>query len=83
MACLVVMADRAALASVAYEASATYEQVWPSYSVESVKFFLKKLGILEQQGTQSFSILELGAVTGKFTRVLMEIVERYRSACNS
>ena len=70
-----VMADRAALASVAYEASATYEQVRPSYSVESVKFFLKKLGLLEQQRAQPLSILELGAGTGKFTRVVMEVLK--------
>ena len=73
-ACLEVMAHRAAvvLASMACEASATYQQVRPSYSVESVKFFLKTLGILEQQKAQPFSILELGTGTGKFTRVLME-----------
>ena len=74
-ACLEVMAHRAALvlASMACEASATHQQVRPSlYSVESVKFFLKTLGILEQQKAQPFSILELGTGTGKFTRVLME-----------
>ena len=40
--CLEVMADRAALASMAYKASATYEQVRPNESVESFKFFLEK-----------------------------------------
>ena len=74
LAYLEVMAD-----SVAYEASATYEQVRPSYSVESVKFFSKKLGILEQQRTQPLSIR---AGTGKFTRVLM-LVLRYPRAVNS
>lgn len=66
---------RATLASMAFEASAAYEQVRPSYSVESVKFFLKKLGILEQQRAQPLSILELGAGTGKFTRVVMEVLK--------
>lgn len=67
--------SRATLSAMAFEASATYEQVRPSYSVESVKFFLKKLGILEQQRAQPLSILELGAGTGKFTRVLMEVLK--------
>lgn len=66
---------RATLASMAFEASATYEQVRPSYDVESVKFFLKKLGILDQERTQPLSILELGAGTGKFTRVLKDVLE--------
>ena len=66
---------RTTFATMAFEASATYEQVRPSYSVESVKFFLKKLGILEQERAQPFSILELGAGTGKFTRVLMEVLK--------
>ena len=69
------MEGRATLASMAFEASATYEQVRPSYDVESVKFFLKKLGILDQERTQPLSILELGAGTGKFTRVLMDVLE--------
>ena len=84
-ACLEVMAHRAAvvLASMACEASATYQQVRPSYSVESVKFFLKTLGILEQQKAQPFSILELGTGTGKFTRVLMEARYLLRATFNS
>ena len=49
--------SRATLSAMAFEASATYEQVRPSYSVESVKFFLKKLGILEQQRAQPLSVL--------------------------
>ena len=66
---------RATLASMAFEASATYEQVRPSYDAESVKFFLRKLGILEQERTKPLSILELGAGTGKFTRVLMDVLK--------
>ena len=66
---------RATLATMAFEASTTYEQVRPSYSVESVKFFLKKLGILERQRAQPLSILELGAGTGKFTRVMMAVLK--------
>ena len=66
---------RATLASMAFEASATYEQVRPSYSVESVEFFLKKLCILDQQRVQPLSILELGSGTGKFTRVMMQVLK--------
>jgi len=66
---------RGTLASMAFEASAAYEQVRPSYNVESVKFLLTKLGILERQRTQPLSILELGAGTGKFTRVVMEVLK--------
>ena len=67
---------RAMLATLAFKASATYEQVRPSYTVESVKFLLKKLGILEQERVQPLiSILELGCGTGKFTRVMMEVLE--------
>ena len=69
------MEGRATLASMAFEASATYEQVRPSYSVESVKFFLEKLSILEQQRAQPLSVLELGAGTGKFTRVMVEVLK--------
>lgn len=69
------MEDRATLAKLAFEASATYEQVRPSYTVESVKILLKKLGILEQERVQPVSVLELGSGTGKFTRVMMEVLE--------
>ena len=71
----VEMEDRAMLATMAFEASATYEQVRPSYTAESVKFLLKKLGILEQEKVQPLSILELGCGTGKFTRIMMEVLE--------
>ena len=69
------MEDQTTLAELAFEASATYELVRPSYTVESVKFLLKKLGILEQERAQSLSVLELGCGTGKFTRVMMEVLE--------
>lgn len=69
------MEDRAILATMAFEASATYEQVRPSYTAESVKFLLKKLGVLEEKRVQPLSILELGCGTGKFTRIMMEVLE--------
>ncbi|KAJ7340534.1 hypothetical protein OS493_003288, partial [Desmophyllum pertusum] len=73
------MEDRATLAAMAFKASASYEQVRPSYTVESVKFLLKKLGIIlgqvESEREQSVNILELGSGTGKFTRVMMEVLK--------
>ena len=69
------MEDRKILAKMAFEASATYEQVRPSYTAESVKFLLKKLGVLEQKRVQPLSILELGCGTGKFTRIMIEVLE--------
>lgn len=69
------MEDQAILATLAFEASAAYEQVRPSYTAESVKFLLEKLGILEQERVQPLSVLELGCGTGKFTRIMMEMLE--------
>ncbi|KAL9963796.1 hypothetical protein ACROYT_G027339 [Oculina patagonica] len=69
------MEDRSTLAATAFAASSTYEQVRPSYTIESVKFLLKKLGILEQQQMQTLNILELGSGTGKFTRLMMEVLK--------
>ncbi|XP_078355914.1 uncharacterized protein LOC144640704 [Oculina patagonica] len=69
------MEDRSKLAAIAFKDSATYQQVRPTYPVESVKFLLKKLGILENQRLQPLNILELGSGTGKFTRVMMEVLE--------
>ena len=35
------------LGAVAFEASASYEQIRPTYPLETVRFLLRKLGILE------------------------------------
>ncbi|EDO42675.1 predicted protein [Nematostella vectensis] len=59
--------------------SKTYENVRPSYTREPVEFLLKKIGALNEDGTpcnREFKILELGAGTGKFTRVVMEVLEK-------
>ena len=77
------MEDRATLAATAFKASANYEEARPTYTVESVKFLLEKLEILEEKENeksnftrkQPLTVLELGCGTGKFTRVLMEVLE--------
>ena len=71
--------DRSALAAKAFKASANYEEARPTYSVESVRFLLEKLRISEEKEkemkNQPLTILELGCGTGKFTRVLMEVLK--------
>ena len=70
------------LAAVAFEASASYEQIRPTYPFETVRFLLKKLGILEHNKIENYTftrnlpltVLELGSGTGKFTRVMFEIL---------
>lgn len=70
------------LAAVAFEASASYEQIRPTYPLETVRFLLKKLGILEHNKIENYTftrnlpltVLELGSGTGKFTRVMFEIL---------
>ena len=69
--------DQLDLAAKAFKASANYEEARPTYSVESVRFLLEKVGILEEKEmkSQPRTILELGCGTGKFTRILMEVLK--------
>ena len=54
----------------------------PTYPLETVRFLLRKLGILEHNKIENytftrnlpFTVLELGSGTGKFTRVMFEIL---------
>ena len=70
------------LAAVAFEASASYEQIRPTYPLETVRFLLRKLGILEHNKIEYYiftrnlpvTVLELGSRTGKFTLVMVEIL---------
>ena len=53
-----------------------YDRARPSYSKEAVSFLLDKLDILPQNPAwdQPIRILELGTGTGKFTRILQEVL---------
>ena len=70
------------LAAVAFEASASYEQIRPNYPLETVRFLLRKLGILEHNKIENYiftrnlpvTVLELGSRTGKFTLVMVDIL---------
>ena len=70
------------LAAVAFEASASYEQIRPTYPLETVRFLLRKLGILEHNKIENYTftrnlpvtVLELGSRTSKFTLVMVEIL---------
>ena len=52
-----------------------YERGRPEYSKESVEFLLRKVGALSHQADEPFTILELGTGTGKFTRVMADLLK--------
>ena len=56
-----------------------YENIRQDYPVEAVEFFLNNLGVKEivTNRTQDgpFTILEVGSGTGKFTRVMLKVLE--------
>jgi len=52
-----------------------YEKGRPDYSKESIHYLLQKLGVLEESDSKPLTILEIGAGTGKFTRVLVDVLE--------
>lgn len=63
----------------AFASAANYEKVRSDYPVEAVEFLLQKLGITDNQasnttGNRPFTILELGCGTGKFTRVMVKLL---------
>ena len=58
-----------------YSAS-NYEQVRPYYPREPVEFLLENLGLFKSVQPESpLVVLELGSGTGKFTRVMLEVLE--------
>ena len=73
----------AEMAQKAFASSSNYENVRPNYSREAVEFFLCKLGVSWDnhdtaslnQTDRPFTILEVGCGTGKFTRVMLEVLK--------
>ena len=65
------------IAESGFATSELYDRVRPSYSKEAVSFLLEKLGVLpcnSSSDLQPARILELGAGTGKFTRILRDVL---------
>ena len=60
----------------AYIGASHYESIRQDYPVEAVEFFLNNLGVKEiVTQDRPFTILEVGCGTGKFTRVMLKILE--------
>ena len=60
----------------AFAASSNYEKVRQGYAAEAVRFFLQNLRLLDDTKACKKKVLELGSGTGKFTRVMLEIVNQ-------
>ena len=65
-----------------FASASNYEQVRQDYPIEAVEFLLQKLGLLDDNNTAStisradqVTVLELGSGTGKFTRVMLEVLK--------
>ena len=73
----------AKMAQKAFASSSNYENVRANYSLEAVEFFLRKLGVnwdnhdkaTENQTDHPLTVLEVGCGTGKFTRVMLEVLK--------
>jgi len=60
-----------------FAGASQYENVRQDYPVEAVEFFLNSLGVKEiVTQHRPFTILEVGCGTGKFTRVMLKILEQ-------
>ena len=56
-----------------FASASDYEKVRQDYPIEAVKFFLEKLRLLDNNTTKA--VLELASGTGKFTRVMLEVLK--------
>ena len=54
--------------------ASNYEKVRQDYPIEAVKFFLQNLRLMDNNTVQ-VKVLELGSGTGKFTRVMLEVLK--------
>ena len=58
--------------------SSIYEKTRPNYNLDAVEFLLEKVGALKlHQGPEPFTIVELGAGTGKCTRAVLKVFEKH------
>ena len=60
----------------AFASSSNYEKVRQGYPEDAVRFFLQNLRLLDDSTVCKKKVLELGSGTGKFTRVMLEIVNK-------
>ena len=60
----------------AFASSSNYEKVRQGYPEDAVRFFLQNLRLLDDSTACKKKVLELGSGTGKFTRVMLEIVNK-------
>lgn len=61
-----------------FVSASNYEKVRPNYPVDAVKSFLQNLGFLDERKAARpgpVKILELGSGTGKFTRIMLEVLK--------
>ena len=57
--------------------SDAYERGRPGYNTDSIEFLLGKVGAFKtHSASEPFTIVELGAGTGKFTRVVLSVLEK-------
>ncbi|XP_046855930.1 uncharacterized methyltransferase C25B8.09-like [Xenia sp. Carnegie-2017] len=58
--------------------SSLYEKTRPDYNLDSVKYLLEKVGALKKHSDlEPFTIVELGAGTGKFTRAVLKVLKQH------
>ena len=54
-----------------------YEKTRPDYNLDSVEFLLEKVGAFKPRSDpEPFTIVEIGAGTGKFTRAVLKVFEK-------